>query len=146
MIPVLVTLAVVTGLCYGVREVARVYDRKWREERVASASALALREDRKTERAGERLVVERRKVMVLEREMTLRESQAQRPDASVVIPEDLQGRITAWEDDWAQGNERQTLLALFAEYQDWDVVRRKLTPLNRGTVDVLEAPREGMVQ
>lgn len=128
------TVVLVAGLCYGVREVVRVMEQRWREERRVAAN----------ERADV-LDVKRRKVVVMEREMTLREKLAEKPDATVTIPPDLESRILAWEDTWAQENERQTIRALYATTPDWDQVRAKLAPLNAGSVDTIAAPRDGMV-
>ena len=74
--------------------------------------------------------LDERRVAVEERRITLEElAKAPRPKA-VPMPADLRNRIASFEDDWAREDEERTLIMLYAEYDDWDVVRKQLRPLN----------------
>ena len=46
------------------------------------------------------------------------------------MPADLRNRIASYEEDWAQEAEERTIQVLYAEYDDWDLVRKNLRPLN----------------
>lgn len=103
--------------------------RRWDADRV-----------RRRDTDTDRWLVERRRVAIEERLTALKEREFDRghkpPDDPVVIPADLEARITAWgtriddgEDPFAQDNERQTILSLYAQLQDWDKVRHSLAPI-----------------
>lgn len=72
------------------------------------------------------LILEKRKVEVLEREVAIKERQHRERPASEPMPLDLHNRITGWEEQHAQDDERATLVQLYAELGDWDKVRSKL--------------------
>lgn len=76
-----------------------------------------------------RLDLEQRRVVLAERELALKERTQEKPAKPEPMPPDLVARCQAWEDPWAQEEERGTLLGLYAELGDWDRVRAKLAPL-----------------
>lgn len=108
---------------------------KWTEDR------LALSRTREARHA-----IDARRVSVEEREVALRELLAQRPELGEPMPSDLDERIRAWDDEFAQEQERSNITALYALYRDWAVVRSKLAPLVPVFTDSIVAPRDGMVQ
>lgn len=66
---------------------------------------------------------------VQERKIALEEAaRAPRPKAKP-MPPDLRNRIGMLDEGWAQEDEERTLFALYAEYDDWDIVRQQLRPL-----------------
>lgn len=97
-------------------------------------------------RATKELALDARLVSVAEREITLKERLHERPSASQAMPDDLAARVRSWEDDFAQEQERDTLMSLYAEYRDWDEVRRKLPALAPFQSADIAAPREGLIQ
>jgi len=62
------------------------------------------------------------------------------------MPPDMVSRITAWEDDFAQEDERRNILALYALHRDWDAVRAHLPALAPGIATDTGPPREGLIQ
>lgn len=67
--------------------------------------------------------------LALERERLDNEKhKAALPKARADMPPDLEARVNGWEDDWAREDERRALMEMYAEYGDWDIVRRKYSP------------------
>jgi hypothetical protein len=139
-------IAALASMVYGIRQVCGLLSAKWDADRSAHVSAQA---DRLNEEMTARLVAqgfERRRVAVLEREIALKEQQTEKPAKPAAMPDDLRSRIDAWDEEFAQENERQTLYALFSEYGDWDEVRKKLAPLTPVIAEEIASPRDGMLQ
>ncbi len=88
-----------------------------------------------------RHALDERRVAVEERRITL-EEQAKRPaKRAEPMPQDLRNRIASFEDDWAREDEERTLMALYAEFDDWELVRKNLRSLNQITdAATLDAP------
>lgn len=145
MIPLLVVALICgTVLLIGYRAEGAL-TRKWDKDR-SSISAAAFESER----------LEGRRIRVSEREIALKEQifaqQSKPPAPPLVIPQDLQERINAWgidvdegEDPFARDNERQTILSLYAEYQDWGKVRQKLAPMHPVS-EMVTPSREGLQQ
>jgi hypothetical protein len=70
-----------------------------------------------------------REVELAEDRFRWEKSRVAAPKKPAPMPDDLVGRIMSWEDDFAQDQERQTIMALYADLEDWDQVRTKLLPL-----------------
>ncbi len=104
--------------------------------RLASGALVA----RWTEERG----LEERRVKVLEQEFANRVKEAANRPESVVLPDDLVGRIRMWDDEMAQDNEKQLIMGLYAELKDWDKVRRRLEPLTPMMQTEPAAPRDGL--
>ena len=91
--------------------------------------------DREADRAHAKAIadtlaaLDARRVTVAERDIALREKQAEKPAPPAEMPQDLKDRILAWDDEFAKTDEEATLRQLFAIYGDWDIVRQKLVPL-----------------
>ena len=102
-----------------------------RREELAATRA-AEEEFRRTERT--RVDIAEREVAVKEWELRLKERQMERahekPAKRDVMPSNLVGRITKWEDEWAQDDERRYILELYAELGSWDAVRTALRPMD----------------
>ena len=79
---------------------------------------------------GRKLDLEARRVAVEERKITLEELAKRPAKKAVPMPADLRNRIASYEEDWAQEAEERTIQVLYAEYDDWDLVRKNLRPLN----------------
>lgn len=94
------------------------------------------------------LDLERRKVTVEERRVAVEEKRTERPAAMPPIPDDLAARCEAWDDAFANQQERASLIQLWHEYGDWDTVRQKLVPLQPYLPegDEIAAPRDGLIQ
>ncbi len=65
---------------------------------------------------------------IAEREVTLRERLAEKPNDRKPMPSDLEARINGWEDEFAREDERKFVEQLYAEHGDWDAVRRLYAP------------------
>lgn len=74
--------------------------------------------------------IAREQLALQERDIALKERAQQKPERPKRMPEDLQRRIFAWEDTFAQEDEARTLNELYQEYQDWDKVRQKVLPMS----------------
>lgn len=75
---------------------------------------------------GRKIAVAERLATVEERKVTLDE-QARKPKARAEpMPPDLRSRIASFDDDWAREDEERMLFALYAEYDDWEQVRKNL--------------------
>lgn len=132
-------LAAIGGTLYALHQCLASLTVKWTEDRKASESAARLSrslEDRRIAVEEGRLALEQRRVAMEEK---AKEASAPPPP----MPDDLKARIDAWEDPWAKEDQKATLMQMFAEYGDWDIVRTKLVPL-RIAMDVADipAPRE----
>ena len=81
------------------------------------------------QRLTERRIVLDEAYLALERDrLDTDKAKAALPKARTEMPIDLVARVEAWEDDWAREDERKALMELYAEYGDWDIVRRKYSP------------------
>ncbi len=149
----MIALAVVALICGTVLLIGyraeRVLSAKWDDERFLSTTqtqrhydAEKHRVDADAESRARSAELEARRVAVSERELTLKERQFEKdsapPPKQEPMPDDLMARIEAWgtniedgEDPFAQDNERQTIMALYNEFHDWDKVRQKLAPMPR---------------
>lgn len=79
------------------------------------------------------LAVRERAVAVEERRIALEEkARSPRPKAEP-MPPDLRARIASLDEDWARDDEERTIMALFAELDNWEQVRMNLRPLPSST-------------
>ena len=93
------------------------------------------------------LTVRERLASVEERKITLEELSRKPRAKAQPMPVDLRNRIAVFEDDWAREDEERTIMALYAEYDDWDTVRKNLRPLPsaQGT-DQIFAPKPEFIR
>ncbi len=84
--------------------------------------------ERESETANTRNAIRARYAKVAEREITLAENRAEKPNARQPMPADLVARINAWEDEFARADEQKFVEQLYAETGDWDAVRRAYAP------------------
>lgn len=76
-----------------------------------------------------KLTIAERLATVEERKIALEEAaRTPRPKAAP-MPADLRNRIASFEDEWARDDEERTLLMLYAETDDWELVRKQLRPI-----------------
>jgi hypothetical protein len=139
-----VVLAVVALVCGTVLLVGhraeRVLTAKWRADRLLSDAVAVDQRDRDSRLAA-----------IAERDIALREQEFAKRSEPVrrapPMPDDIRGRITMWDDEFAQNDERARIADLFAELGDWDQVRKALPALSPFlSADNIAAPREGLVQ
>jgi hypothetical protein len=83
---------------------------------------------RESEARNRQIDVDARYASVAERDITLREKQAEKPNAREALPPDLEASLNSWDDEWAREDERKVLDQLYAELGSWDAVRRKYRP------------------
>lgn len=88
-----------------------------------------------------KLAIAERLAAVEERKVTLEELARRPAPKAPPMPADLRNRIASYDEDWAQEAEERTILMLYAEYDDWDQVRKNLRPLQSLTDPAsLDAP------
>lgn len=108
-------LALVGGFCFGIYATGRVLDAlhtKWGLERAQHEAEFC------------------RAMALKERKQAFLEQRAAKPSVIPPMPPDLLERCQAWDEEWANEDERRTILALFQEHGDWERVRQNLLPLN----------------
>lgn len=76
-----------------------------------------------------KLTIAERLATVEERKITLEELARRPAKKAEPMPSDLRNRVASFEDDWAREDEERTLLMLYAEFDDWDAVRKQLRPI-----------------
>ena len=76
-----------------------------------------------------KFAIDERHASVEERKVTLEELAKRPAKKAEPMPPDLRNRIGSFEDDWAQEAEERTISMLYAEYDDWDLVRKNLRPI-----------------
>lgn len=151
----MITLLAVTLLCgtvcfVGYRaEVA--LSAKWRADRLSRDAQHDARLRDAVAARTRTTQLEQRRLDLAERELDLKEREfakrSESPKRMPPMPEDLRARITAWEDEFAQSEERARLFDLYAEVGSWDDVRKMLPPLSPFlSTDNIAAPREGLIQ
>lgn len=89
--------------------------------------------------------LEARRIAVEERRITLEEKRAEKPTATR-MPDALLERIRAYDEPFAQDEERTRIMSLYADLQDWDKVAAQLPTLNPFVTEDIAAPRDGMIQ
>lgn len=75
------------------------------------------------------LAVRERLAAVEERRITLEELARRPKPPAVPMPPDLRARLAMLDADWARDDEERTMRSLYAELDDWDLVRAQLRPL-----------------
>jgi hypothetical protein len=146
----LLAVAIVCGTAlFGGRYVLRTLSRRWdneikawQQEKFAEAGRQNLREIVERDQREADREIEARKVSVEERRVAIDEKRFAPAPKPEPIPSDLANRPMQWEDQWMQEQERTNIQALYAEYGDWDEVRRHLAPLSVVQSDEIVAPRD----
>lgn len=82
----------------------------------------------------QRMVAVRETLADVEREKVGIEQKRQQPAPSDPMPDDLRAMVTAWEDPWAQADQKAILDGLYGELGDWEKVRQSVMrqPAQRG--------------
>lgn len=106
---------------YVAHRVELALERRWDKDRGYRVSRLASVSQRRSDLSD----IAKRAIALEERKF----EKASQVAAQKPMPQALVDRIRSWEDEWAQDQERSEIMALYAEYGDWDIVATKLQPL-----------------
>lgn len=94
----------------------------WRLERAARAVWRA------------RLALQERELAIREREVSLTEQRQAMTLDAVDVPQDLQARIRAESELWAQEQLRSLIQQLYARHKDWDLVRAEVSAMDAASI------------
>ena len=94
----------------------------WRLERAARAAWRA------------RLALQERELAIREREVSLTEQRQALTLDAVAIPQDLQARIRAESELWAQEQLRSLIQQLYARHKEWDLVRAEVSAMDAAAI------------
>ena len=81
-----------------------------------------------------RLAVQERELALRERELSLKEQRQALAGSAEEVPADLQLRIRAESELWAQDQLRSLVQQLYARHADWDMVRAEVSAMDAAAI------------